>query len=428
MKTTILSSIVLVVLLSFSCTKDDDNNGGPVLDVNKTSIDFGDAYQGDVLVQTFKISNDGEESFNWTSTIDETWVSLNVTGGTVGSSDVEVTVTLDTSPLDVGSHTCTIAIISEPHKIDGSPTYIVVSVNITERIIAGHELTEDETWSGNLTLKGDIRIPDGITLTIMPGTVIRVSTEDPDWDEGYEDGTIDIYSSGNIIANGTEDQIIVLTSDDDTPIINDWWGIGLSHGSSTELSYCCIAYSYIGLFIFNQTAETTIEHCMFAYTGGISDWGPDVTISHSTFIYGEDGYERWEEGRKATLSYCVFEGNSMLDVEALDSYCDVTINHSNFADNEFYNLYIGWFFDPVDVVITANQCYGIVSIEDNDCGTITVNNPAASPVPDAGCGFELSELPVKSTFVDNKKSGNNEYTNRTILNKGYHERDASYQW
>lgn len=431
MKHKVLFIIIALIALTLSCKKDKDNPvvSIPVIDIDKTSLDFGEVVKGQSISETITLSNFGDDYFEWSYSTDKDWISLTPENGTVEESDVDVTVTVDTSPLGVGSHSGTITISSDTEGVQGSPVDILVTLEISSEIeIPGHELTENETWSGNITLKGDIKITTGNTLTIEPGTVIKVTDEYPDWDGGFKDDIVDIYVQGNLVAHGTENDIIVFTVDSENPEMDDWWGFGLSSNSSVNLKYCCIAYSDYGLFVFTTSPNTpVVENCMFAYSSGIVDFGPNSDISHTTFINGNYGYVRWEEYRTADISYCVFENNSGIDVRALDSYNDVTIDNSNFVDNGGTNLQISSSFSPDNVTITANNCYGISTTDDNGCGTITVNNPESSPIATAGCGFDISELPLKTTATKRAKSTYEDLIKEEELMKYYNEIEKNHE-
>lgn len=43
----------------------------------------------------------------------------------------------------------------------------------------GAVLTADATWKGEVTLTDDLLVPPGVTLTILPGTVIRALRKAP---------------------------------------------------------------------------------------------------------------------------------------------------------------------------------------------------------------------------------------------------------
>jgi hypothetical protein len=39
----------------------------------------------------------------------------------------------------------------------------------------GAVLTSDTVWSGEVSVSEDVLVPEGITLTVMPGAIIRIS-------------------------------------------------------------------------------------------------------------------------------------------------------------------------------------------------------------------------------------------------------------
>lgn len=286
--------------------------------------------------------------------------------------------------------------------------------------VPGNQISSNETWSGNIILRGDIEIDNSITLTIQPGTKIFVSNANLDTDDGiFATGRVEIYSHGTINANGTSGDKILLTSADDFPESEDWWGIGLTSGSVTNLSYCSILYAEDGLFIFSTSSNTpSVVNCLFAYGGnGIVDFGPNSTFSYNSYINNYySGYSRWEDGRTVTINYSLFQNIHLTDVEALKSNNVITIYNSNFIDNDWYNLYISDSFSPINVTITADNCFGITTWEDNGCGTITITNPASVNISGAGCGYALSDLPIAEGSISAMKGI---VSSRKIIDKSY---------
>ena len=98
------------------------------------------------------------------------------------------------------------------------PVYTVLSGTLTENMT----LTADKEW----TLKGYVYVPEGITLTIQPGTVIKSDIA--------EKGALTIERGGKIMAEGTADKPIVFTSGNDFPIAGDWGGIVILGRATTN--------------------------------------------------------------------------------------------------------------------------------------------------------------------------------------------------
>ncbi len=145
----------------------------------------------------------------------------------------------------------------------------------------------NETWSGEITLTGDVYVPAGTTLTIEPGTTVYLmpdsddqaccgtDTSDPNWDSraAIEINAVD----GILIAEGTADQPIVFEPlGEPSGLLSlifiegqraSWDGLRVGRGS--RITHARIANANIGVHIRAcQTCEredaeraaTTVSH------------------------------------------------------------------------------------------------------------------------------------------------------------------------
>jgi hypothetical protein len=127
-------------------------------------------------------------------------------------------------------------------------------------------ILRDEIWSGEIRIIGDIAVDEGVTLTIEPGTVVRIAANqdaenlydepfdmkigiqketrningvhygEPYRDEGHH---ISIRIAGTLLAVGTPERMITITSDSPAPGIYDWGHFEFAHGS---LAFCRVEY------------------------------------------------------------------------------------------------------------------------------------------------------------------------------------------
>jgi len=113
---------------------------------------------------------------------------------------------------------------------------------------------EDETWGGTIHVTGDIDVMEGATLTILPGTIIKIALTD-DQNKGrdepitdihfpkdppfYEKQKITITIRGILNAVGTPDNKIIFTSVSENPTTYDWRGIDIFHG---RLEHAIVEY------------------------------------------------------------------------------------------------------------------------------------------------------------------------------------------
>lgn len=143
----------------------------------------------------------------------------------------------------------------------------------------------DEIWGGAgevlvLQARERITIPAGITLTIAPGTIIKMGRE-VKWDV-----------RGSFIAQGTAEQPIRFTSlYDDTiggdvngdgdataPLLGDWGFISVG-GEGSRLDFDYVSISYGGnVYQFRQQLYPVI------LVGSLTAGRPQVTIRHSSII------------------------------------------------------------------------------------------------------------------------------------------------
>jgi hypothetical protein len=105
----------------------------------------------------------------------------------------------------------------------------------TESVILSGKINSDRTLkTGNTyTLRGIVYIVDGAKLTIEPGVIIQ--------GEKSSRGALVATRGTQLIANGTQDQPVVFTSDQTTPQRGDWGGIVILGRAKTNSSFNGVA-------------------------------------------------------------------------------------------------------------------------------------------------------------------------------------------
>jgi PKD repeat protein len=200
-------------------------------------------------------------------------------------------------------------------------------------------ITSDTTWNNSavVLLSGYVYVPDGITLTIQKGTVIK--------GEESTKATLIIDRGGKLIANGTKNQPIVFTSNADPGSRNygDWGGIilcgrapvnlpggegvveggtGATYGgtdaadNSGSLNYIRIEFPGIpfqpnqeinGLTCAGVGSGTSIENIQISYSGDDSyEWfGGSVNAKHLIAFRGWDDDFDTDNGFNGKLQFGV---------------------------------------------------------------------------------------------------------------------------
>ncbi|MCP3867431.1 MAG: right-handed parallel beta-helix repeat-containing protein, partial [Gammaproteobacteria bacterium] len=113
-------------------------------------------------------------------------------------------------------------------------------------------ITSDTTWSGTVSVTGDVTVAHGITLTLSPGTLVQFVPNDDDQSGGSHASRTELIVHGSLVAEGTEALPIRFISAADSAVAGDWYGIRVIADQRSEqvsLSHCEIAHAHRGLHL-----------------------------------------------------------------------------------------------------------------------------------------------------------------------------------
>lgn len=255
---------------------------------------------------------------------------------------------------------------------DDTADIIINQGGDSENPIDPTNLTIGGTLSENLvlatgteyTLTSALIVPDGLTLTINPGAVIKATTG--------ADVYVAVLQGGTIMAEGTSSNPIVFTSNSTTPNAGDWGGLillgkapinsvaggdatstseigGLPYGGSISndnsgtLKYVRIEYSggaadasseNNGFSFYGVGNGTTIDFIQ-AFEGkddGVEFFGGTVNVSHISVIGAQDDSVDWTEGFTGTLT---------------DVYIEHRQSHDKGIEGDGFNTDIGNNSSPI---------------------------------------------------------------------------------
>jgi len=197
-------------------------------------------------------------------------------------------------------------------------------------------IDKDTTWSGTVILRGQNVVKKGVTLTIMPGTVIKFAWVDEDGD-GIGDGELNV--EGTIIARGTKDNMITFTSAQPEPKMKDWTFIMLSHGGESLLEYCRIEYAFTGVQV-HWTRATIKDNIITHNFEGMRFSTAAVDVLHNEISSNSFGIRYETRGSVATIRYNDISGNGCGFFAVVKCAGGATIRDNNIA-NEEYNVKLG---------------------------------------------------------------------------------------
>lgn len=210
---------------------------------------------------------------------------------------------------------------------------LIAAVQTTSAITTSGVMTNNETWSGIVTLTGDVTVPDNVTLTILPGTRVAAWDKYDDQAGGLNTSRIElIVNRGILNAVGTSNNPIVFTSSPLHPpaLAGDWYGVRVNAGTNTsDIRFCVMEYGIVGLSLEGGN-PLVVDGCQFRtnQTGGLSVQTASVIADSASF---RNGYGIDVSSRVA-ITNCWIGDNASTGVQ-LGAYNLVTILKSTVIRN-----------------------------------------------------------------------------------------------
>jgi hypothetical protein len=101
----------------------------------------------------------------------------------------------------------------------------------------GGIIQHNSFWSGRYIIFDDLTIPEGITLTIQAGSILRI-----------KDGiTITVNHGGRLIIQGDPLNPVYITTKNIEPLPGIWKGIVVYDGATIDMDYCDLEYATCGI-------------------------------------------------------------------------------------------------------------------------------------------------------------------------------------
>ncbi len=155
-------------------------------------------------------------------------------------------------------------------------------------LAAAMVITTDTVWQGEVTLSDDVLVPKSISLTIKPGTVIKViPSESTKTDPEYLSPLAEITVRGSLKVEGTSSSPVIFHAEGE-PNTASWAGI-IVDGGEAVLSSCRIANADAALYVIEGTARIVgSEIRQNRY--GISAIGPKSIVAVISSVVTDNDY------------------------------------------------------------------------------------------------------------------------------------------
>lgn len=198
-------------------------------------------------------------------------------------------------------------------------------------------ITKDTTWSGTVILSGQSVVRRGVTLTILPGTIIKFAWTDEEPDN-VGDGELTV--EGRLIARGTKEAPILFTSAQEKPAMKDWTFVQISVSRDSIVEHCIFEYAFSGLQVHYSTA--TIRESLFRYNfEGVRFSTTDIRIEHNDFLENYYGIRCEANGSRTTVTKNSFRENDYAFFPVRKTGSSVRFFDNNIESSKVYQTNLG---------------------------------------------------------------------------------------
>ncbi|MBT4936022.1 right-handed parallel beta-helix repeat-containing protein [Candidatus Woesearchaeota archaeon] len=248
-------------------------------------------------------------------------------------------------------------------------------------------LWRDETWKGNVLIIDGVEVPEGITLTIEPGTIVKFA-----YGRGYRNvnrSGLNIIG-GKLIAKGTQTEPIWFTSSAPDPINGDWHGVNIRNSLlDNVLDYVIIEYAQLDLSLWDSSATVTNSIIRWSNSEGVYLERSTANIDHNLIYsnaYNGIALEQYNYDVRITNNY-FYDGHNPIHGEASELRVE-----NNLISNNWFGA---TFDDNSDVVFNSNKVEGssryalhfIVNSEAEVQNNIINNNNGGIECADSVCSI-----------------------------------------
>lgn len=194
------------------------------------------------------------------------------------------------------------------------------------------------TVSGDIRIRGQVKVLPGAVLTVLPGTRFLFDPYDPDGD-GVNDSRLIV--EGVLVARGEADNPILFTSASSDPRPGDWLELRVDRSEGTVLEFCVLQYARYGLHA--HFSSGVVANSVFRRNIDATRFG------NSRFhVVGNSFADNIGKGVNFRASGLVLTGNRIQGnrhgIFAFEEGAGTRIVGNRFSNNEISDLRLGDFY------------------------------------------------------------------------------------
>lgn len=234
--------------------------------------------------------------------------------------------------------------------------FFLTSCLAPSRIVVPDSVVEDQVWSGTVRIDGDVVVPEGVTLTILPGTEViflpPAHGHERFTDHPHFPGS-ELIVKGRIIAAGTAAAPIVFQSVDSAAPAGSWGGINLVKSPQAFFRHCNFMQADSALHSQESTVEvacSTFERNLV----GVRFHSSPITIRNNRFLRNGTAI-RFHFGQPQIVSNDLIDNDKGIFITAHPQ--DYAIHHNNIVGAGDAVVVLGEEV-PEDVNLTDNYWGG----------------------------------------------------------------------
>lgn len=198
-------------------------------------------------------------------------------------------------------------------------------------------ISDQRVWQGEVHISGVVRVTREGHLTLLPGTTLIFQRLDKDGD-GI--GDAELVVEGALIARGTAEKPILLTSGAKIPQPGDWKFLYLDYARQAEIEHLISEYAYSGLQVHFCRAQISFSE--FRYNvDGIRFSTANIELNNSNLHHNRHGIRFEERGGKGVVRYNRLH-NNQIGIFAVTRGAGRTLfEQNNIVDNNPYQVKMG---------------------------------------------------------------------------------------